>query len=338
MVRSVVAKKASSTPPKAAKPPTGKKAASKGQVERGTIDLFSDVERADVKYILLGLEKAPQLVPWLASLMRDGLLEKTLRVKMQGDQPAVLGRRLTGKKRWRNLAPRFWNLLWMNIFKEAPSVDDKDTKLSLAEHHALAEWALRVSMDGTVPNTHKGSAYEGPLLAVLKARHEQCGGLLAQTTAAKVKAGDFGFFMTDDPFDGNVQVRGHDDIVIEVVSAAKAAETNDWGLAENTNKSAALVSETLGFSQELFLLLKREMGDERYAKAFPEYDNTFELPNAADRFPDPKSYEQEPASSHGHESEPASSTDGQRGQLQVAGVIITPLKKRRQLSDENTNS
>ena len=62
-----------------------------GQVEKGALDIFSDIERADVAYVHKGFKASPQLVPWLASLMRDGVLAKMLQVKLAGEQPAQLG-------------------------------------------------------------------------------------------------------------------------------------------------------------------------------------------------------------------------------------------------------
>lgn len=142
---------------------TAPKTKSRGQVQQGAIDLFNDVEKSDLQFIMKGFEKAPQLVPWLASLMRDGVLEKTLRVKLAGDQPVQLGKKLGEKmKRFRNLPPRFWGLLWLNLWKQAPGPDSKDCKMTLEKHQNLAEWALRINMSGGIPEGHKASQYEAP--------------------------------------------------------------------------------------------------------------------------------------------------------------------------------
>lgn len=182
--------------------PSGPKSKSKSrvQVQQGAVDLFNDVEKSDLQFIMKSFEKAPQLVPWLASLMRYGVLEKTLRVKLAGDQPVQLGKKLGEKmKRFRNLPPRFWGLLWLNLWKEPPSPDNKECNITLEHHQSLAEWALRVNMSGLLPKGHKASQYEGPLLAVLKARHQQCGSKLQELTAQKFNAGAYGYFGLPSP-------------------------------------------------------------------------------------------------------------------------------------------
>ena len=63
-------------------------------MKRELLDIFSDIERADVAYLLKGFKASPQLVPWLASLMRDGALAKMLQVKLAGEQPAQLGKKV----------------------------------------------------------------------------------------------------------------------------------------------------------------------------------------------------------------------------------------------------
>ena len=342
MVRSLTnngkARKVAAAKPKSKPHASKKKQASKSQVERGTLDLFSDVEQADVKYILKSLAKSPQLVPWLASLMRDGALEQVLRRKLVGEQPAELGRRLGDKvKRFRNLAPRFWNLLWVSVFNEPPSTEKRD-RLTLEQHQALAEWALRVKLDGPLLGCHKSSGFEGPLLAVFKARHEQCGRLLADVTPAKVQAFEFGTFVLGQPFDGSVSVRGHA-MQIEVCPKEKAEEAEGWFLIDNTNRDAALISDTLGFSQNLFVLVRKKCSPDEFAKAFPEYDDTFEIPSAADRFPCVKSYDDPARDSRAGPSELPVLMDSSCADtsiVKIDGLIVSPLKKRRSLEHVST--
>lgn len=313
--------------------PSGPKSKSKSrvQVQQGAVDLFNGVEKSDLQFIRKGFEKAPQLVPWLASLMRDGVLEKTLRVKLASDQPVQLGKKLGEKmKRFRNLPPRFWGLLWLNLWKEPPSPDSKECKITLEHHQSLAEWALRVNMSGLLPKGHKASQYEGPLLAVLKARHQQCGSKLQELTAQKFNAGAYGYFGLPSPFVGVVSVTGFE-TVLKVVSEEVARTADDWQIVDNTNFDAALVSATLGISKDLFVLLKRSVAQAEFDRQWPEHDETFELANAEESFPKPKGYEDAiPESAGGSSSGEASASSSE---VQFDGLRITPIKKRRTLQD-----
>ena len=93
MVRSVQPKKSTRAQRPTAKGKANgpRKAVSKGQVKNGVLEIFSDIERADVVYLLKGFKASPQLVPWLASLMRDGVMANMWQVKLAGEQPAQLG-------------------------------------------------------------------------------------------------------------------------------------------------------------------------------------------------------------------------------------------------------
>jgi hypothetical protein len=57
----------------------------KSRVEGIFADL-ADICYADLALLMNGFARNPDLVTWLASLMRDGVLEKTLRDKLFGDQ------------------------------------------------------------------------------------------------------------------------------------------------------------------------------------------------------------------------------------------------------------
>ena len=74
----------------------------------------------------------------------------------------------------------------MNIWATAEDFTVKENKLTVEEHQNIAEWGLRCNLDGFVPSGHKAASYEGPLIAVLVARHVSVGSPLAGLTMSKV--------------------------------------------------------------------------------------------------------------------------------------------------------
>lgn len=322
--------------PKRRATPRKQAAKSKDAVQSSALDLFNDVEKSDLQFLIKGFEQNYSLVPWLASLMRDGILDKNLRMKQVGAQHIELGKKLPVKcRRLRNLPPRFWNLLWLNLWKVAPS-EKKGDKLSLEQHLGLAQWALRLTEDAELPTRHKSSQYEGPLLAVMKARHESLGGRLQDFTPDAFKNGGYGYFTLPVPFKGQVKLTNG--ATVEVISEAQAATATDWEIHEGYNLDAALVSVSLQFSQGLFCIARRTLKEADLNSAFAPHDQSFEMPNAADMFPDPKGYEAPSgsgAASSASEARASSSASSMCASLgtSVGGVIVTPIKPRRQLED-----
>lgn len=333
LLRRVPGAKQRAAPKRAAS--TTKPSKSKTAVQASALDLFNDVEKSDLNFLMRGFQANSSLVPWLASLMRDGILEKTLRLKQVGAQHTELGKKIPEKcRRLKNLPPRYWSLLWLNLWKEPPSEKRAD-RLTAEENLGLAQWALRLSPDALLPTNHKSSSYEGPLLAVMKARHEALGCRLQKFTTAAFKRGDYGYFTLPEPFIGKVSITGGH--TIEVVSTPRAAEATDWQIQEPYNLDAALVSETLQFCQGLLCIARRTMPPADFAAIFAPHDDEFEMPRAADMFPDPKVYdlpEGTGAASCSSSSFAAASPSAASSSASVGGVIVTPVKPRRRLADD----
>ena len=298
------------------------------------LDMFDGVEKQDLAFVVNGFKKSPSLLPWIASLMREGVLLRSLSMKMEGTQPMALGRKLPPKcKRLRNLSPRFWELLWVNIWATAEDFQLKENKLTVEEHQSLAEWGLRVVLDAFIPSSHKAACYEGPLIAVLVARHVAVGSPFAGLTMSKVLKKIIGYFHLGHGFaeSGEVIVNGRKGLTISAVSSEVARSTDDWKLEEITNFDARLVSANLSFSQGLFTLLHRQHPS--VAEEYGAHDDAFEYPDAADSFPDPKAYDQS-AQRLQITSESASSSEGANSPN--GPVIITPIKKRRSIVESPT--
>ena len=300
-----------------------------------TVDMFDKVHLSDMKYVKDHLELSPPLAAQLASMMRDGTLEKTLFMKMAGGQHYELGKQI-GKNviKVKNNPPRFWDLLWLNIWKAAPPTA-KGEKLTGEEHFELASYGLGLHEDARIPKTHKGAGYEGPLVAVLKTQHSTLGYRLSHLTPALYKAGNWGYFGLPSPFNGNVFLRGHEDVLLEIVPETKVAQADDWSLANNGTLNVTLESKKMGFIQLIFPVLRAEKGDEFVDENFPKHASSFEHSRAADKFPEPRVYKRSiyvpianDVDTEGTSSASASSST--KPAAQVDGLItVTPKKTRR---------
>ena len=300
-----------------------KKVVTKEQVSTGMVNMFTGVECDDLKYLMAGFMKMPELVPWLASLMRDGKLKEALQIKLMGEQHVTLGHKLGDKaKRFRNLSPRFWNILWRNIWATAPT-EEESKEMRLEEHQRLGMVALQVDIDGLLPQTHRGNRFEGPLVKVFVERHKSVGSPLGAMTMEGFRERKYAYFSMPSPFCGLVLVNAQPDLKFQVFDEDKAKDATDWELVDTCTDHCALVSKALGFVQQLFPLVKRLDG----AKELPVHLETFELPRAADCFPEPKSYR---VADSPDTATPAVVTSS--GSVEVDGVVVTPQKKRRSLS------
>ena len=104
-------------------------------------------------------------------------------------------------------------------------------------------------------------------------------------------------------------------------SKEKQGEATDWTIKDACNHGASLTSDELGFSQDLFPLLSKKLGEAAFGQAYSEHEMEFEIPEASNDFPHPKAYEPPPEAST---TATASSN---------TGVIVQTPNKARQSID-----
>ena len=246
--------------------------------------VFGNQIERDIQYLVERLQEPSNqwLVPPLASLMRDGLLHRTMQKFLAGSQPAELGRKLPAKLKYlKALPPRIWHRLWEETWQEKPDEADEDLELTAADNLALASWALAVNeRTAFVPREHKGSDYENPLLHILKLRAQSIG-RIQYMTPARFLEGRATYFYLPDEFVGEVTT--FEGSSVRVVDAEKAAETDDWEIFNGHTPDASLGSESLGWQQQIWVVWQRSGGPEK-----PAHDDTIENPRACDHFPSPK--------------------------------------------------
>ena len=310
-----------SAKPKAA--PKAKAKAAGGHGSSKTADggwVFSDVHKADAAYIMKELHNNAVLVPFLASMMRDQTLQGLLTKHLQGAQPAALGKVIVAKaKVFRHLPQRVWQIVWENMWSTPPE-EKPGQKMSIEDHHELAEAMFGISMDAWLPKEHKCCKYEGPLIALLKVRHEEIGTPCSSLTWTTYVAGDWGRFRIAKPFDGNITVDDNDAVLITTALMAQAAD--DWVVSYPNSLHCTLSSAKLHFSQGVLPLVMVELPDFK----IEELLMACERKHAADKFPDEKKYQAVAAQVV---EENAINDDGS---VTFEGVVVTPAKKRRSVS------
>jgi hypothetical protein len=250
------------------------------------VRVFGNQIERDIQYLMEKFqEQANQcLVSPLASLMRDGLLHRTMQKFLAGSQPTELGRKLPAKLKYlKSLPPRVWHRRWEETWLVKPYETDEPLELTHADNIALASWALSVN-EGTalVPREHKGSDFEGPLLHILKLRAVSIGRITGMTPA-KFMDGQASYFQLPNEFIGEVDT--YLGTKVRVVDAAKAKETDDWDIYNGHLPDATLGSESLGWQQHIWVVWQRSGGPEKAM-----HDDVIEMPRACDHFPTPKGF------------------------------------------------
>lgn len=261
--------------------------------EAALLKSLSSSESRDFDFVCDSIRDRPELTAYIARLLRDGVLEKALATKT-AKLPAELGRQLPARcKRIRNLAPRFIMEFFESLETRGPlqqpqEYDDnqlRSWKMSKEVINDVLQFALHAWIDCKLPEKHRGSNFEGPLIAVLKARYEAMGSRLANIDWTDIRDGKIGFFVWNEADPTKVTMLGGHVISLNI-DAAFMRQARDWKIQRNCSiDQAILVSEELDASFELWpKVIKQYSAQECPIGDFAE---EFEYPNAADDFPDP---------------------------------------------------
>lgn len=247
-------------------------------IDRGFMNILTDITDADLKFVMEHLRGRPELTAKLASLCRDGRLDDALAKFSAGADPKELGRKLPPKcKRFRNLPPRFWAAFWQKL---GILPEDEDQKIDKDALEPLYRFALCCGPATPLPTKHKASEYEGPLMACLGQRYKDVGSRLAGIPAARFATIGYFLYLGCDV----LHVATWDRRQIKLnLTMEQINNASDWAIDQNHTPQAALVSKSAGHSVDLFHLARAQLSIER-----PEDEEEFEYPAIADNFPDPK--------------------------------------------------
>lgn len=291
-------------------PITKKRKVRASAVQAGVDNLLVNSCQADKAYINRMLDENEAIVPVLASMIRDGEIDRALKRKETAALTQALGLKLNARcRKFRNFTPRLWKLLLQNILGAKSLSDfagDKDGFDDREVQH-LCKFALGIVDDTPLPQVYDKAGYEGPLMSVLLARYKSQGQLLKNLSYDQLKAG-VGYYMVDPADPTTMHVRGKPNLSFNLGYRREFFENMTLYVKDNHDlQKATLVDDDSGFAQNLFKRLEKE----KPHHGMVQNGDGFEFPDAARAYRDfdPSQAADSAASSNaGHSSPGAAST------------------------------
>lgn len=238
--------------------------------------------KKDKEFINQWLTDRPQLIAYVCSLMRNGLIEGSFNESRESAAcPLRLGKKVlngTGNK-YRNLP----NLVCIKMLGDILGKPDIASWFKGGEdkvHISVASKALRyclaVESGTSIPKGHKQNTYENPLICVFSRRWLALGRRLALTTKETIDRDSDYFYLGADG--QSIFCTLNNAAAMTIVIDMKQAR--DWQIRDpSLYRDAMLISESLGFEGALYRMWER-------SNAEPEYNTEFNFP-APDELDDP---------------------------------------------------
>lgn len=243
--------------------------------------LFDATNTSDLDFVMNYLKEETNLLPYLASMCRDGSLKRALAAKLLGNAPQALGRCLPERiKKFRNLLPRVLNAVWKEVMDE-DSFETDASSFALETQEKLSEFAFRVNKDVLVPTSHKAARYEAPMVMVLVQRITDNGNPIRALTRQMIESHNFGYFTNL----GSSNIRMFDGSEFTVdMTPEQYNRANDWVIENNCSLRASLSSARTGRSISLVIEAQRA----GFGAVF-EFNPMvpFEYPDLCNGFPEP---------------------------------------------------
>jgi hypothetical protein len=253
--------------------------------EVGFDHILDNQEDADFIYVTRCLNERPRLRAVVASLLRDGEIDRAL---MRRDSKAIamqLGKPLTTRmKKLKNLAPRLWTQLFNhlnNIEGDATFEPEGADPISHLEKMQFCCFALNSMPDTDVPKQHPCSEWEGPMLAVLKARCAEVGPRLDSLTYHNKDSFGWATYSNEKPTKVTIQWHAGGPLVVDLPYTEGFMQGCTVTIQDNCSlQDCYLCDENAGFSQVIWPLLQKQ-----HPKHGLQQDcSAFELPDAAADF------------------------------------------------------
>lgn len=259
-------------------------------VNKGMDNLLEGSMQKDRQYIISCLDDRPQLLPLVASMLRDGDIDRALQRRKLADLVAVLGNKLGSKvKKHRNLPSRFVDKALNALVGTALFGDEAAEQPappggmpSAARRLEVLLFGLGTTADTPLPKGHAHSEYEGPLLKVMDRRHSDMGNRLKGVTLAQFAAIGYWSWSSSDPTNVKSQVRAG--VVVKLPYAAQFMLALEGARIEKNHMEhgANLISTREGFCQGLGPLIATQIPKAQ----LPEIPADYEYAEAADEFKD----------------------------------------------------
>ena len=148
-----------------------------------------------IGFAVLKLKERLHLISYLASMMRQYLLQKGYEQKVRMAAPQELGRRLGDKcKSVRHFSASFWLTCWIVVREKPLFTREFDSAADLKNTYRDAVgFALNLDPDAMLPLMHKCSAYEGPLIVVLMVVYRELGTRFAAFSQEDIDSATYGY-------------------------------------------------------------------------------------------------------------------------------------------------
>ena len=234
------------------------------------------------------------MVPYLASMLRNGTLKKAIQVMCEHDVQIELGKKLGSKcRRMLNLSRRFKRDITKLVMtlvpqgQEPPAILDEDAQadeeqkwkdLEDEDVNNIFNYAFGASDHVDLPSQHCHSSYEGPLTCVLIERYKFCKYRMFNFDVDSIR--QWGYF--DYPCKGQPSTKVYCTLsgtYAEVMYKDDVMDAaNEWTIVNNMSMRAQLYSNVLNARVDLAPLFKRA------GVKIPDVEAEFEYPDAAERF------------------------------------------------------
>lgn len=287
---------------------------------KGVDILLEGSSSKDRAYILACLDSRPQLLPFIASMLRDGDIDRALQRRNQQQIAAVLGNKLGAKvKKHRHLSPKFVDkaietLAGRKVFDDAADGKARNAPTASKKLEVLM-FALHTLPDTALPTGHKHDRYEGALLKVMASRHTAMGERIKGLSWEKFD--DIGFWGWAPSTPTIVQCKLDPSLKLRLPFAADFMKALK-GVHIKANydlASAALTATADGFSQALAPLLATQNPQHKWASTSADYADK----HAADEFADVAM--PEPPASPGVGGHAPSESSGAAGTADIEALV-----------------
>lgn len=260
-------------------------------IEQSLSNTLESQRGRDIKYITETLEAGgTPLIQYIASLLRDGVLQRAMDKAGEAPTPARLGRKLPAKVRKLKALPFLFKrevvISLVGCFADPPQAQPgQDEPLGADEVlrdgeqvNTLLRFALNADLDMPIPSTHAGAGFERPLMAVLQKRASLMGNRLWSLSAQDISQGNFGYFSWNRATPAAARSFDGRDIVVPIAPALLTNMT-DLELVDGCSHQVRLESPSTGFSHNLMMLLRNQHGLQA-----PDETSPFEHPEVCTEY------------------------------------------------------
>lgn len=260
---------------------------SEGQEVGALVASATGQTERDAGFINVELRKADAgLAAYIAGLLRDNVLQKALKQSMSF-LPTELGKRLPSKARKIKSMPPAVKLEF--LLRECPAVKSGyDERIGQKGFDGIPEekcdsaieYGLGTSITAPLSKNLHGHSWSNPLLAVWSTRHSERGSPLRSVTWDNIMDGTIGYFSWQ-AAEGTKVTCSFGELTLNLTTE-QLNGMPDLKLVNNSNAGASLVAESVGYSQNLHLLLKNQLSKTMDILL----DKPFEHPEATKQFKD----------------------------------------------------